>query len=49
MAQELFLLKLPESANKCKKKVLKVPQGAQQKPNISKKLVKSKNVKKKYN
>ena len=30
-----FLLKLPESANKCKK-VLKVPQGAQQKPNISK-------------
>jgi hypothetical protein len=36
MAQQFFLLKLQESANKCKKKVFKVPQGAQQKPNISK-------------
>ena len=48
MAQDFFLLKLPESANKCKKSVESATR-CPTKTKQFKKLVKSKEVKKIYN
>jgi hypothetical protein len=48
MAQDFFLLKFPESANKCKKSVESATR-CPTKTKHFKKLLKSKNVNKKYN